>query len=448
MEIKTASRAQERAKTSAFNGVGGGHYVSINIVCKYWLAGRCDRNPCRFLHAESNPPHPKQPRQFKQRSSAVNEDNRHCFRLNLSWRNHKYSSSNNPQVSCESILNSESHRKLLKSKGAAGSEDIKKTQQKLCKFWVTDNCVQGDKCKDLHSWFSGDGFSLLAKLEGHNKAVTGITLPSGSQNLLSSSKDKTVRVWNCNTGQCDGIINVDCDSGTLISEGPCVFLGLHNAVKAWNIQSNDEMTLTGPVGLVYSMVVGNDMLFAGTEDGTIFCWRFNSEANSSAIFASLKGHGGAVLSLTLGANRLYSGSMDSTIRVWDLDSLKCKLVLNRHASSVTSLIYWDSFLLSGSLDNTIKVWAATESGNLEVGVLALCGIHDAEAKPILLCSRKDNTVRLYDLPSFYERGQIFATTEVQSVQIGPGGLFFTSDATGQLFVWKLHGEVAASADMS
>lgn len=31
--------------------------------------------------------------------------------------------------------------------------------------------------------------------------------------------------------QCDGIINVDCDSGTLISEGPCVFLGLHNAVK-------------------------------------------------------------------------------------------------------------------------------------------------------------------------------------------------------------------------
>lgn len=51
------------------------------------------------------------------------------------------------------------------------------------------------------------------------------------------------------------------------------------------------------------------------QDGTIFCWRFNSEANSSAIFASLKGHGGAVLSLTLGANRLYSGSMDSTIRV-------------------------------------------------------------------------------------------------------------------------------------
>lgn len=172
MEIKTAGRVQERTKTSAFNGVGGGHYVSTNIVCKYWLAGRCNRNPCRFLHGESNPPQPRQPRHFKRPSSAVKEDNRRCFRSNLSWRNPMYSSSNNPLVYCESIVNSESHRKLSKSEGAAGSEDIKKIQQKLCKFWVTDNCVQGDKCKDLHSWFSGDGFSLLAKLGGHNKVVT------------------------------------------------------------------------------------------------------------------------------------------------------------------------------------------------------------------------------------------------------------------------------------
>ncbi|KAM7508885.1 hypothetical protein LguiA_019338 [Lonicera macranthoides] len=451
MDIKTASRVQERTKASAFNGVGGGHYVSTNIVCKYWLSGRCNRNPCRFLHGESSPPQPKQPRLFKRPSSAVNEDNRTCFRSNLSWRNPNYSSSKNTLVSCESKLNSESHQKVLMSEGAvSGKEEIQKTQRKLCKFWVTNNCVQGDKCKDLHSWFSGDGFSLLAKLEGHNKAVTGITLPFGSQNLLSSSKDKTVRVWNCNTGQCDGIINFDCESGTLISEGPCIFLGLRNAVKAWNIQSNDEMTLTGSGGLIYSMVVGNDMLFAGTEDGTILCWRFNSEANSSELFASLKGHSGAVISLTVGANKLYSGSKDSKIRVWDLETLQCNLTLNGHDSSVTSLLCWDSFLLSGSMDNTIKVWAATDSGNLEVvyehneedGVLALCGIHDAEAKPILLCSCKDNNVHLYDLPSFKERGRIFSKREVESVQIGPGGLFFTGDATGQLFVWRLHGEVA------
>lgn len=51
----------------------------------------------------------------------------------------------------------------------------------------------------------------------------------------------------------------------LISLALCSTGVFVDALQAWNIQSNDEMTLTGPVGLVYSMVVGNDMLFAGTE---------------------------------------------------------------------------------------------------------------------------------------------------------------------------------------
>ncbi|KAL0886371.1 hypothetical protein Bca101_010354 [Brassica carinata] len=32
-------------------------------------------------------------------------------------------------------------------------------------------------------------------------------------------------------------------------------------------------------------------------------------------------------------------------------------------------------------------------------VLTFCGVHDAEAKPVLLCSCKDNYLHLYDLPS-------------------------------------------------
>lgn len=33
------------------------------------------------------------------------------------------------------------------------------------------------------------------------------------------------------------------------------------------------------------------------------------------------------------------------------------------------------------------------------GILSLCGMHDAQAKPVLLCSCNDNCVRIYDLPS-------------------------------------------------
>ncbi|XP_022852470.1 zinc finger CCCH domain-containing protein 63-like isoform X2 [Olea europaea var. sylvestris] len=202
------------------------------------------------------------------------------------------------------------------------------------------------------------------------------------------------------------------------------------------------------------MVMDNDMLFAGTEEGTILVWKCDTETNIPELTAQMKGHTGAVCSLVLGANsRLYSGSSDNTIRVWDLQTLQCTQTLNGHARDVTSVICWDSYLLSASLDNTLKVWAATDSGNLEViyehkeehGVVALFGMTDAEAHSILFCSYNDNTVRIYDLPSFNERGRIFSEQQVQVIQIGIGGLFFTGDAAGQLSVWKLLGVPCAMA---
>ncbi|KAF2282853.1 hypothetical protein GH714_043151 [Hevea brasiliensis] len=83
----------------------------------------------------------------------------------------------------------------------------------------------------------------------------------------------------------------------------------------------------------------------------------------------MKGHTSAVICLTVGRNRLYSGSVDNTIRA----------------------------------------------------LMFLCGMHDAEAKPILVCSCSDNTVYLYELPTFIERGRIFSKSEVRIIQTGPGG---------------------------
>lgn len=37
---------------------------------------------------------------------------------------------------------------------------------------------------------------------------------------------------------------------------------------------------------------------------------------------------------------------------------------------------------------------------------------------------------------FAERGKIFSKEEVRSIQIGPGGLFFTGDGSGELKVWN------------
>lgn len=401
-------------------------------VCYHWRAGNCNRHPCPFLHRELPPPlaagaPSKRAHGFADDSSGFSGPRPRSNYAGSTWG---------------------------RSHGGANNRTLRKSERvsKICKYWLQGNCGYGEECRFLHSWSLGDGFSMLTQLEGHQKVVSGIALPSGSDKLYTGSKDETIRVWDCQSGQCMGVINLGGEVGCMISEGPWVFVGIPNFVKAWNTQTSSEMSLSGPVGQVYAMVVGNDLLFAGTQDGSILAWKFNAATNCFEPAASLKGHNLGVVSLVVGANRLYSGSMDHTIRVWNLETLQCIQTLKEHTSVVMSVLCWDQFLLSCSLDKTIKVWVATESGNLEVtythneehGLLTLCGMHDSEAKPILLCSCNDNTVHLYDLPSFSERGKIFAKQEVRAIQMGPGGLFFTGDGAGQVKVWQLSVETAAA----
>ncbi|XVE83641.1 hypothetical protein DITRI_Ditri16bG0103000 [Diplodiscus trichospermus] len=320
----------------------------------------------------------------------------------------------------------------------------KPPQDTVCKYWMSGHCARGDNCWYSHSWSRGDGFAMLAKLEGHKKAVRGIALPSGSDRLYSGSSDGTARIWDCHTGHCAHLTNLGDEVGSLITEGPWVFIGMKNVVKALNIQAENEFSLKGPVGHVYALVVSSNMLFAGVQNGVIIAWRGSCDANPFQAAASLEGHTGAVLSLTIGDKMLFSGSVDQTIRVWDTDTLRCIKILHGHADAVTSLVHCNGCLFSCSLDCTIKVWFATEGQNWEViythnlenGALTLCGMNDAENKPVLLCSCNDNTVRLYELPSFSERGRLFSKREVRVIQRGPNGLFFTGDATGSLTVWN------------
>lgn len=40
-------------------------------------------------------------------------------------------------------------------------------------------------------------------------------------------------------------------------------------LQAWNIRTNAEFNLNGPVGQVHAMVVANEMLFAGAQVMTV-----------------------------------------------------------------------------------------------------------------------------------------------------------------------------------
>ncbi|KAL5980914.1 hypothetical protein ACLOJK_028834 [Asimina triloba] len=312
-------------------------------ICRQWKLGRCYRLPCPFLHPDIP------------------------------------SADDRPSPSASAL----DPAKML-----------------LCRFWALGKCRYGDSCRFLHTWNVGDSFSFLTALKGHHEGIRGIALPSGSDKLYSGSKDKSVRVWDCNTGK---VLSMLSRYGT-----PRLTMRLF--VQVWNTQTYNEILLGGPVGQVHSLATtgfhppetSGELLLAGQQDGSILVWKFNTGENSFVPTPSLLGHSSNVVSLTVG------------------EPLGPK---NRFV---------------------LQVWASTEGGNREVtythnaehGVLFLCGTYDLQAKPVLMSAFYDNSVRLYDIPSFIERGKVLSKDEIRSIQSGPDGLFFTGDDEGVLKVWK------------
>ncbi|CAO2161379.1 unnamed protein product [Urochloa humidicola] len=291
----------------------------------------------------------------------------------------------------------------------------------------------------------GGDFVFLCALAGHTEAISGISVPRGSDKLYSGSIDGSVRVWDRNSGKCIDVIKMGGKIGCMITHGPWVLIGIPKSVEAWNTQTGMKLSLQGPSGLVCSMTIMGEMLFAGMGDGRIMAWKFPSKDSNNEPVAILSGHQRPVISLSISATRLYSGSLDKTIKVWDLKTLQCVQTLSEHKAAVTSVLCWDDKLLSCSLDRTVKVWAISESGNLQVkythaeehGLRTLFGMHRVGKTPVLFCSlHNSNCIRLLDLPSFEDVGTLSSKKEVRTIELADGGPLFTGDCSGELKVWR------------
>ncbi|KIL69523.1 hypothetical protein M378DRAFT_183963 [Amanita muscaria Koide BX008] len=218
--------------------------------------------------------------------------------------------------------------------------------------------ITGSCDRTVRVWNLETGAELHC-LKGHTRAVRCLQFDEAK--LITGSMDNTIKVWDWRRGQCirtlaghsDGVVCLNFDSNVLASGS------VDSTIRVWNFRSGGSFTLRGHSDWVNavqlwdsgseavspnesasspSQIDTGKMLFSASDDGTIKLW----DLNLRTCVRQFTGHVGQVQSIKLlHVEECGDGSQEGASNGWQLAG-----------SSDRRL----PLLISGSLDNTIKIW--------------------------------------------------------------------------------------------
>ncbi|MBF0563691.1 MAG: AAA family ATPase, partial [Nitrospirae bacterium] len=143
-------------------------------------------------------------------------------------------------------------------------------------------------------------------------------------------------------------------------------------VKVWDVQTGALLrTLAGHSSSVYSVSFSPDGKFiaSGSGDKTVKVW----DVQTGALLRTLAGHSSYVTSVSFSPDGKFiaSGSGDNTVKVWDVQTGALLRTLAGHSSSVYSVSFSPDgkFIASGSWDSTFRIWDINKNESIYVTAL-------------------------------------------------------------------------------
>ncbi len=287
------------------------------------------------------------------------------------------------------------------------------------------------------------------RLAGHSGTVISVSVSPDGKTLASSSADRTIKLWNLETGKeirtltghtnsVDGI-SFSPDGKTLASGSA------DRTIKLWNLESGKEnRTLTGHTNSVVRVSFSPDgkTLASGSQDKTIKLWN----PDTGKEIRTLSGHTNTVLSVSFSPDgkTLASGGADQTIKLWNPDTGKEIRTLSGHTNYVWSVSFSPDgkTLASSSGDNTIKLWnpdTGKEIRTLSGHTNPVFSVSFSPDGKTLASGSYDSTIKLWNLDTGKEIRTLSGHTNfVNSSSFSPDGKTLASGGADQTIkLWNL-----------
>ena len=132
--------------------------------------------------------------------------------------------------------------------------------------------------------------------KGHTKVVNSVAVSPDSKLILSGSSDKTIRLWNIESGEC---VKIFSDPAKLTADG----FELYGSKKVYSVAFSPD----------------GKRIVSGMTDGTVRVWNVESGKNSEIIF---KGRGSVPESVAWSPDgkNIAAGCDNCVLHIWDVEN--------------------------------------------------------------------------------------------------------------------------------
>ncbi|MBF0550126.1 MAG: hypothetical protein HQK60_06290 [Deltaproteobacteria bacterium] len=295
--------------------------------------------------------------------------------------------------------------------------------------------ASGSVDKTIRLWDVQTGIENSV-MKGHTGGVNSVSFSPDGRTLASGSKDKTIRLWDVQTGiektvlkgHTGGVYSISFspDGRTLTSSGD-------ETIRLWDAQTGQEKAIPK------CHMADRAPAVSFSPDGLTMAWApegFTLERNhyiqlwdvqTGQEKMMLKGamHGISTVNFSPNSRTLASGSWGE-IQLWDVQTGQEKMALEGVSSDVKSICFSPDgrTLASGLGDGSIQLWGV-QTGQEKKVLLghngAVYNVSFSLDGRTITSRSGDNTIRLWDVQTGQEKAVLKRPKGAYSVRFSPDG---------------------------